>query len=193
MRISASEHCSRSIGNEGVDRSPANPKTVHEADSRSSSDLATITINSVSSYFLSVCVAGMDVSCLVDTGAGVSLLNGNVLDKIDQTNIIMEPVCQKLIGVDGIPLKVRGASTFHLIIAGLEFKHMLIIADNITTDAILCLDFLDSHQCVLDFGQRKLCVNNKVYVPLLPHLSTKASLCGKLVLKIQLSYLLLVS
>ena len=179
--VNAAEHC-WSGSNEGDDRSPANPKTVHEADS-AISDLATITINSVSSYFLPVCVAGMDVSCLVDTGAGVSLLSGNVLDKIDQRNVIMEPVCQKLVGVDGIPLKVRGASTFHFIIAGLEFNHRLIIADNITADAILGLDFLDSHQCVLDLGQRKLCVNNKACVPLVPHLTTKASLCGKLVLQ----------
>ena len=100
--------------------------------------MATITINSVSSYFLPVCVAGMEISCLVDTGAGVSLLSGDVLDKVGQRSIIVEPVIhQKLVGVDGIPLKVPGASTFPLTIAGLEFQHRLIIADNITADAIL--------------------------------------------------------
>ena len=98
-----------------------------------------------------VYVAEMDVSCLVDTCAGVSLLNGNVLDKIDQRNI-MEP--QKLVGVDGIPLKVHGASTFHLIMACLEFKHRSIIADNITADAIFGLDFwvLTSVFLIVDKG-----------------------------------------
>ena len=37
----------------------------------------------------------------------------------------------------------------------------MIIADNITADAILGQDFLDAHKCVLDVGQRKLCVNYK--------------------------------
>ena len=98
--------------------------------------------------------------------------------------IIVEPVIhQKLVGVDGIPLKVHGASTFPLTIAGLEFQHRLIIADNITADAILRLDFLDSHKCVLDLGQRKLCVNNKTCIPLVPRLSPKDSLLGKVVLQ----------
>ena len=162
--------------NQGVDsviESQANTKTICETGSRSS-DVATITINSVSSYFLPVCVAGMEISCLVDTVAGVSLLSGDVLDKVGQRSIIVEPVIhQKLVGVDGIPLKVRGASTFPLTIAGLEFQHSLIIADNITADAILRLDFLDSHKCVLDLGQRKLCVNNKTCIPLVPRLSPK--------------------
>ena len=187
--VNANEQCPRHICikcNQGVDsviESQANTKTICETGSRSS-DVATITINSVSSYFLPVCVAGMEISCLVDTGAGVSLLSGDVLDKVGQRSIIVEPVIhQKLVGVDGIPLKVRGASTFPLTIAGLEFQHRLIIADNITADAMLGLDFLDSHNCVLDLGQRKLCVNNKTCIPLVPRLSPKDSLLGKVVLQ----------
>ena len=45
------------------------------------------------------------------------------------------------------------------------------------------VDFLDSHKCVLDLGQRKLCVNNKTCIPLVPHLSPKDSLLGKVVLQ----------
>ena len=99
----------------------------------------------------------MEISCLVDTGARVSLMSGDILDKVGQRNIIVEPVIhQKLVGVDGIPRKVRGASAFPLTIAGLEFHRKLIIADNITADAIVGLDFLDSHKCALDLRQRKL-------------------------------------
>jgi len=73
---------------------------------------------------------GVDISCLVDTG------------------------------VDGIPLKVHGATIFPLTIGGLKFQHKLIVADKITADAILGLDFLDSQKCVLDLGLRKLCVKD---------------------------------
>ena len=96
-----------------VSGSPANMKTLCEQEGKSNTarELPTITINSVSSYFLPGCVFETDISCLVDTGAGVSLLNGDVWDKVGPGSIVLEPVHQKLVGVDGISLKVRGAST----------------------------------------------------------------------------------
>ena len=47
------------------------------------------------------------VSPLVDTGAGVSLLNKEVWNKLTPAVELHEPAtCHRLVGVDGIPLKV---------------------------------------------------------------------------------------
>jgi len=74
----------------------------------------------------------------VDTGAGVSLLNGNVWDKFKSDKICVEPaVYQNLVGVDGHPIKVRGSVTVPIVIAGRNFQQEFIIADHSTTEGIL--------------------------------------------------------
>jgi len=114
-------NCDRSI--DGVTTTQASTKTLCEPDT-GRSDISAITINCVSSYCLPVCISGTEISCLVDTVVGVSVLSGDVLDKIDLRSFNIEPLIhQKFVGLDGIPLidKVHGARTFPLTIAGLQF------------------------------------------------------------------------
>ena len=62
----------------------------------------TLSVNSVASYYLTGYVSNKSISFLVDTGAGVSLLNGKVWDKIKPSAVSVEPiVCQNIVGVDG--------------------------------------------------------------------------------------------
>jgi len=69
----------------------------------------TFTINNVSSYVLSCNIYNTPVSFLVDTGAGVSLLNKEVWDKLEQTDDVLNPVVtQRIVGVDGIPIRIEG-------------------------------------------------------------------------------------
>ena len=73
-----------------------------------------LSVNSVTSYYLQGCVSDVSVSFLVDTGAGVSLLNGHLWD---QANVKMSPAPHSnLVGVDGHPLQVRGIVTIPLTI-----------------------------------------------------------------------------
>ena len=69
-----------------------------------------MSINNVSSYILSCEVHGTPVSFLIDTGAGVSLLNKEVWDRIQlkagDLNLVTN---HRLVEVDGIPLKVQGS------------------------------------------------------------------------------------
>ena len=82
-----------------------------------SSDINTITINCVSNYSQKVCVKGVWVSFLVDTGAAVSLIDGRVWDSMSNT-VKVNLVTTRLVGVDGVPLQVRGSAVLSLSVCG---------------------------------------------------------------------------
>ena len=103
------------------------------------------------------------VSFLIDTGAGVSLLQGNVWDKIrSKDQKLMTVTLQRLVGVDGIPIRIRGSTLIQFSIGSMEFKHEFVIADHITAEAILGLDFLEANKCVLDLSKQEMTIRDKV-------------------------------
>ena len=107
------------------------------------------------------------VSCLIDTGAGVSLLRGGVWDRIRPNNCKPSPVtAHRLVGVDGIPISVQGSALIQFSVSGMVFEHEFIIADHITAEAILGLDFLEANKCVLDLSKEQLSIRNKVTLDL---------------------------
>ena len=108
-------------------------------------------INNITGYYFCACVLGVPVSFLVDTGAGVLLLNGNVWDKFKSAETQVEPtVYHNLVGVDGHPIKVRGSVTLPVVIAGKTFQQEFIIAECITAESILGVDFMQENNCVVD-------------------------------------------
>ena len=69
----------------------------------------TFPINNVSSYLVLRSIYNSPVSFLIDTGAGLSLMNKSVWDKIKPTKERFNPmVTHRLVGVDGVPIKVEG-------------------------------------------------------------------------------------
>ena len=59
-----------------------------------------VSINGVTSCYLSGLVFNVSVSFLLDIGAGVSVMNGRVLDRIKLNDINIDTTeCHKLIGV----------------------------------------------------------------------------------------------
>ena len=82
------------------------------------------------------------MSFLVDTGAGVSLLNKEVWDKLRQAEDMLKPVVtQRIVGVDGIPIRIEGSVSVPVTIRKTTFNHEFIVANEITAEAILGLDF----------------------------------------------------
>ena len=103
------------------------------------------------------------VSFLIDTGAGVSLLQGNIWDKIRSDDHKLTTVTlQRLVGVDGMPIRVRGSTLIQFSIGGMEFNHEFVVTDHITAEAILCLDFLEANKCVLDLSKQEMTIRNEV-------------------------------
>ena len=110
----------------------------------------TFTINNVSSYLLSCNIYNTPVSFLVDTGAGVSLLNKEVWDKLRWPEDTLNPVVtQRIVGVDGIPIRVEGRVSVLVTIGKSTFNHDFIVANEVTAEAILGLDFLEAKNVCL--------------------------------------------
>ena len=129
-------------------------------------------MNSVMSYYLQGQISGVSVSFLVDTGAGVSLLNGRIWDQAGFTNVRISPAPHSnLVGVDGHPIHVRGVVTIPLTISSTVFNQEFVIADNITAEGILGMDFLEEHKCILDMAKRQVTVNQSEPLSLVPIVS----------------------
>ena len=141
-----------------------------------------VPINNVSSYVLSCSMGGHIVSFLVDTGAGVSLLNKDAWDKLkSKQDTIFPAMSHRLVGVDGAPLNVLGSAIIPITISGLTFKHKFVIAEKITADAILGLDFLEANECVLNLAKGEIAIANKS-IPLLAKSHNNEVCCSKITL-----------
>ena len=143
----------------------------------------TFSINNVPSYLLSCSIYNSPVSFLIDTGAGVSLswllLSKLVWDRIKPTkgglNLI---VTHRLVGVDGVPIKIEGTVSVPNTIGGVTLQHNFIVAEHITAEATLVLDILEANKCVLDLAGGKLQITDQT-VHLIPQPSNRNVQCAK--------------
>ena len=103
-------------------------------------NMPNVNINNISSYFVVGRVLETPVSFLVDTGAGVSLLRGDVWDKaMPENNGMKKEVAERLVGMDGITIKVRGTVSTKVNLKA--FNQKFVIEHGITAEAILGMDF----------------------------------------------------
>ena len=139
-----------------------------------------VNVNNVSSYFVLGKVFSSPVSFLVDTGAGVSLLRGDVWDKVAPSNCKKKlQTANSLVGVDGIPLQLRGTASVKISVGNLTICHNFVIADKITAEAILGMDFLEENKCVLDLFKGKLSLKDQTKIQLQPHSVSQLLGCAK--------------
>ena len=61
------------------------------------------------------------------------------------------------------------------------FNQKFVIADGITAEVILCMDFLEANRCALDLCRGELVAKDVGIMPLQPHSSSKSS-CLKVTL-----------
>ena len=57
----------------------------------------------------------------------------------------------------------------------LTFKQQFVIADGISAEAILGMDFLEANKCVLDICKGELVTKDKGMIPIQPHSSSEHS------------------
>ena len=60
---------------------------------------------------------------------------------------------KKLVGVEGSPLTMLGAACFQVVLEQQKFNVDFLVADSLTTEAILGRDFLRNNHCVIDVGR----------------------------------------
>ena len=128
-----------------------------------------IAINMVTSFNLSGTVFGLEVSFLADTGVGVSLMNGKIWEKLKHHNVKVETTeLHNIVGVNGHPINVHGLATVPLNIANKMYYQKFIIADNITAEGIIGMDFMEANKCVLDVAKRQLILEKLEPLVLVP-------------------------
>ena len=114
-----------------------------------------VSTGSTTDHSLQGTIKGISAQFLVDTGAAASLLSKQVWNKITKSqDVSLEPVIGKnLIGVDGSPLTIIGAAYVQVTFELQQFNVCFLVADSLTTEAILGRDFLSNNNCVIDVGK----------------------------------------
>ena len=87
-------------------------------------------------------------------------------------------VTHRLVGVDGVPIKVEGMVSVPITIGKVTLQHDFMVAEQITAEAILGLDFLEANKCILDLAGGKMHITDKT-PSLIPQPSNKEVQCAK--------------
>ena len=93
----------------------------------------------------------------MDTGAAVSLLSRALWERVKPDGAELQPgISRQLVSVDGTPLQICGSAVVPVQLADRTYDINIVVAEGLTTEAILGLDFLEAHLCILDLGRRTL-------------------------------------
>ena len=119
----------------------------------------TLSVSSGASYCVHGLIGSIPLQLLVDTGAAISLLSTDVWRRINTTGspiVLQQWTGKKLVGVNGAPLCVKGCVHAHVSIGSIPFKGTFIVSGDLLVDAILGLDFIERHHCVIDCENKVL-------------------------------------
>ena len=79
----------------------------HQGNELNVPNMLNVHVNNISSYFVVGKMLETPVSFLVDMGVGVSLPRGDIWDRVmPENNGMGKEAAYRLVGVDGIPIKV---------------------------------------------------------------------------------------
>ena len=118
-----------------------------------------LSVSSGASYYVHGTIDSVPLKLLVDTGAAVSLLSTDVWAKVTAAGspiVLQQWTGQTLVGVNGAPLCVKGYLKARVSIGGSQFDACFVISSDLFVDAILGLDFIDLHNCVIDCKNKVL-------------------------------------
>ena len=131
-------------------------QTVNKNDITAGDTIPAVSTDDVTTdHSLQGTIKGRPAKFLVDTGAAVSILSKHVWDVVSkqQENTLEEATGKSLIGVEGSPLKIMGAVYLEVTFEKQQFDVCFLVADSLTTEAILGQDFLKSNKCIIDVAK----------------------------------------
>ena len=138
---------------------------------------------------LKVTIRNNELTSLIDTGASISCVSFNTLDKIfgqfHQTKLKTSKI-KAIRGVCGELHEVLGEAILQLNINGLKLLGTFVVCQRLHHSIILGLDFLKEHKTHTDLGSQTVSFHNKAAVTALTHESdwnNSAIMCYSVVLK----------
>lgn len=104
----------------------------------------------------------------MDTGAAVTLLRDDTWERVNAAGAELKPWNgQRLVGVEGSPLQVRGCTRVDLDLSGETFQADTVVVSPLSTEAILGLDFLLQNAATIDLEKGEIrFAKNRICVPL---------------------------
>ena len=121
------------------------------------SNLTLLPVSVNSSYRLLGHTPHSPVSFILDTGVTISLIRRDKWDRVKVEGDDLEPwTGKKLVGAEGTALQIHCVTNIKIMVDGEMFTLRAIVADMLTTEAILGLDFMEANGCVLDTQGKRL-------------------------------------
>ena len=109
-----------------------------------------------SAVFTEVQVGGVSLNMLVDTGSAVTLVHKRVSEKVAPRYGPLGAQGTQVVSANGSPLKIVGMVDIEIAVAGICAIHPVLIAEDITHECLLGVDFLRKHECTIRFGTNHL-------------------------------------
>ena len=106
------------------------------------------------------------LSMLVDTGSAVTLIHGRVWKKVQPKYGCLDEA-PRVVAANGLPLKILGQVLVDVGIARVHASHRVLVADDISHDCLLGVDFLGANNFTIEMCNNRLSSrDNNSSVPL---------------------------
>ncbi len=111
-------------------------------------------------------IGNLEVPCLIDSGASVSLLDTNLFNEIKQQNIKIKYISRQvtIFTVDKTPIPFTKAIQITIRLDNKKFSQLFYVTKNKFSDnyaMILGFDFMSNNKIILDIANYQLHVNNQ--------------------------------
>ena len=119
--------------------------------------LSVFSVSPFAAYRVTGAVNGTLTTFVVDTEATVSLLRADLWEKIQSPGALLELWTNTdLVEANGNPIDVLGSATVTLTVVETAFPAWVVLVKQLTTEAILGVDFLPVNGCTVKLGKKIL-------------------------------------
>ena len=108
-----------------------------------------------SGVFVKARIEGKEMDVLLDTGAGVNVVDSSTLESLRLDDVV-EEFCGELRSVDGQPVTTKGIVRLKLHLGPMEEQEDFVVVHHCKPSVILGLKFLKKHKLIVDFEKNEL-------------------------------------
>jgi gag-polyprotein putative aspartyl protease len=119
-------------------------------------------VKDTKALFIEGTIEGMSASCLVDTGATISIIGRNVWKQLlaYSTNIREEKTRSKAYAANNQPLSILCAAELTVVFGTQSINHRFTVVDETLPEVVLGMDFLNKHLATISFESKNARTRN---------------------------------